>query len=284
MPRRNEGQPQPLGIQRMVVVGFAGQQTVRALGDGLGKQTAARTADDRQPVHRLSGICKLHLHRCAGVRRVAQRCQLVLRQRGQLRHGDGVDFPHPAAAVCKGGALPDAENIRQHIVHPALGGIQIRVHTDGGNARLYQLIGHIGGAQPLERVGSIVLAGVSAQTTWEIIEKAPWVSAVGGPRLVMVPATRHSELRRWLWQHGFALVADRPVQAAGRWYAVMAAEYTGEVIEPTFTQCLLGDTARWPEGAGYAAWQRAKLPRMRMGVPDGSPLAAEMDAILKEGN
>ena len=26
-------------------------------------------------------------------------------------------------------------------------------------------------------VGSIVLAGVSAQTTWEIIEKAPWVSA-----------------------------------------------------------------------------------------------------------
>ena len=73
-------------------------------------------------------------------------------------------------------------------------------------------------------VSTIVLAGVSAQTTWEIIEKAPWVSAPGGPRLVMVPATRHSDLRRWLWEHGFALAADRPVQAAGRWYAVMAAE------------------------------------------------------------
>ena len=30
-------------------------------------------------------------------------------------------------------------------------------------------------------VGTIVLAGVSAQTTWEIIEQAPWVSQVGGP-------------------------------------------------------------------------------------------------------
>ena len=133
-------------------------------------------------------------------------------------------------------------------------------------------------------VGSIVLAGVSAQTTWEILEKAPWVFTARGPRIIMIPATRHDALRRWLWEHGFCFVADRPVQAAGRWYAVMAAEYTGKVTEPTFTQCLLGETGRWPEGAGYAAWQRAKLPRMRLGVTDGSPLAAEMDAILKEGN
>ena len=132
-------------------------------------------------------------------------------------------------------------------------------------------------------VSTIVLAGVSAQTTWEIIEKAPWVSAPGGPRLVMVPATRHSDLRRWLWEHSFSLAADRPVQAAGRWYAVMAAEYTGRVYAPTFAECLFGSTGEWPEGKGYADWQKAKLPRMRLGVPDGSPLAAEIDAILKEG-
>ena len=132
-------------------------------------------------------------------------------------------------------------------------------------------------------VGSIVLAGVSAQTTWEILEKAPWVFTVGGPRIIMIPATRHSELRRWLWTHGFAFVADRPVQAAGRWYAVIAAEYTGERHEPTFSECLLGGTGEWPEGAGYAAWQKAKLPRMRLGVPDGTPLADEIDRLLKEG-
>ena len=132
-------------------------------------------------------------------------------------------------------------------------------------------------------VSTIVLAGVSAQTTWEIIEKAPWVSAPGGPRLVMVPATRHSDLRRWLWEHGFAFVADRPVQAAGRWYAVMAAEYTGEVKTPTFRECLFGLTGQWPEGEGYAAWQKAKLPRLRLGVPDGTELAKEMDELIKGG-
>lgn len=130
-------------------------------------------------------------------------------------------------------------------------------------------------------VSTIVLAGVSAQTTWEIIEKAPWVSAPGGPRLVMVPATRHSDLRRWLWEHGFALAADRPVQAAGRWYAVMAAEYTGEVKTPTFQECLFGLTGQWPEGEGYATWQKAKLPRLRLGVPDGTELAKEMDELIK---
>ena len=129
-------------------------------------------------------------------------------------------------------------------------------------------------------VGSIVLAGVSAQTTWEILEKAPWVFTVGGPRIIMIPATRHAALRRWLWEHGFSFAADRPVQAAGRWYAVMAAEYTGRVYTPTFAECLFGSTGEWPEGKGYADWQKAKLPRMRLGVPDGSELAKEIDRLL----
>lgn len=131
-------------------------------------------------------------------------------------------------------------------------------------------------------VGTVIIAGVSAQTTWEMLEKAPWVFAKDGPRLVLVPATRHAALRGWLWRHGFALVCDRPVQAAGRWYAVMAAEYTGEVREPTFAACLYGGTAAWPEGEAYAAHQRAKLPRMRLGAPEGSTLAQEIDQILKE--
>ena len=51
-------------------------------------------------------------------------------------------------------------------------------------------------------------------------------------------------------------------------------------ITPTFTECLFGRTAEWPEGAGYAAWQKAKLPRFRLGVPDGTELAEEIDKLL----
>ena len=85
-------------------------------------------------------------------------------------------------------------------------------------------------------VDSIVLAGVSAQTTWEILEKAPWVFTVGGPQIIMIPAT--------------------------------------------FAECLFGGTGVWPEGKGYADGQKAKLPRMRLGVPDGSALAQEIDSLL----
>jgi hypothetical protein len=61
----------------------------------------------------------------------------------------------------------------------------------------------------------------------------------------------------------------------------MAAEYTGEVKTPTFQECLFGLTGQWPEGEGYAAWQKAKLPRLRLGVPDGTELAKEMDELIK---
>lgn len=92
------------------------------------------------------------------------------------------------------------------------------------------------------------------------------------------PPQRSAPLAVGTW---FFLAADRPVQAAGRWYAVMAAEYTGEVKTPTFRECLFGLTGQWPEGKGYAAWQKAKLPRLRLGVPDGTELAKEMDELIK---
>ena len=83
---------------------------------------------------------------------------------------------------------------------------------------------------------------------------------VGGPRLVMVPATRHSELRRWLWEHGFALAADRPVQAAGRWYAVMAAESTPAGVPPTFASACSAEQPNGPRVQDMPPGRRPNSP------------------------
>ena len=64
-------------------------------------------------------------------------------------------------------------------------------------------------------VSTIVLAGVSAHDTWEILEKAPWVFHRGRAADHYDPGTRHDALRRWLWEHGFSFAADRPGAGGG---------------------------------------------------------------------
>ena len=95
--------------------------------------------------------------------------------------------------------------------------------------------------------------------------------------LLLVPATKHSILRRWLARRGFALRAETLCQAAGRWYAVMNARYTGEACEPDGLYCLTGLTAGQPGCAEYYASQNAKLKKYQLGLPDG----AEKDAVGK---
>ena len=132
-------------------------------------------------------------------------------------------------------------------------------------------------------VGTGVIAGVSAQTAWQMLEAAPWVFAPEGPRLVLIPATRHDELRRWLAEHGFRLVCDRPGAAAGRRYAVRAAQDDGLRRPLTRAQAPSGRPGEWPEAPGYAAKQREKLQKLRRGSPEGSPAAHEIDALLQGG-
>lgn len=120
----------------------------------------------------------------------------------------------------------------------------------------------------------IIIAGMGAETIIEILEAAPWVFD-GRYNLVLVPATKHSILRRWLARRGFALRAETLCQAAGRWYAVMNAQYTGAPSEPDGLYCLTGLTQGQPGCADYYASQNAKLKKYCLGLPDG----AEREAV-----
>ena len=127
---------------------------------------------------------------------------------------------------------------------------------------------------------------MGAETIIEILEAAPWVFDARY-NLVLVPATKHSILRRWLARRGFALRAETLCQAAGRWYAVMNAQYTGAAREPDGLFCLTGLTNGQPGCSEYYAVQNEKLKKYCLGLPEGEEneavgkLIAELEHLSK---
>ena len=126
----------------------------------------------------------------------------------------------------------------------------------------------------------IVIAGMGAETIMEILDAAPWVFD-GRYNLILVPATKHSLLRRWLARRGFALQSETLCTAAGRWYAVMNARYTGICAEPTGLWCLSGKTEGQPGAGIYRAQQLGKLKKYRLCLAPG-PEADGVDALIRE--
>lgn len=138
-----------------------------------------------------------------------------------------------------------------------------------------------GGLAPLAagEAQDLILAGMSADTIRQILEAGAWVQSPG-LRLVLVPATRHGRLRAWLCRRGFALVEDLPVRASGRWYAVMAAEYTGRPTLPGAAFCVLGRTGAHPGAEGYRGQELAKLGKICRGLRPG-PRRDALCAVLQ---
>ena len=104
----------------------------------------------------------------------------------------------------------------------------------------------------------IIIAGMGAETIIEILEAAPWVFDARY-NLVLVPATKHSILRRWLARRGFALRAET----------------------------LTGLTNGQPGCSEYYAVQNEKLKKYRLGLPEGEEneavgkLIAELEHLSK---
>lgn len=111
----------------------------------------------------------------------------------------------------------------------------------------------------------IIIAGVSGITICEILSASPFAFGAA-MRFVFVPATKHPELRRWLWEHGFALLAETPVQAAGRYYTVMHAACTGEVRSPSPFECAVGLATGGPHAAGYLRRAAALTEKTALGL------------------
>lgn len=67
----------------------------------------------------------------------------------------------------------------------------------------------------------IVIAGMGGDLIRRIIESSGW--SFEGKTLVLQPMTRHQELRRWLWDAGFAVPEERLSEDAGTLYRALKA-------------------------------------------------------------
>ena len=118
---------------------------------------------------------------------------------------------HAVAADLRPGPLERAkENVRKYQVEDI---VELRL-SDGLQAFLP------------EEADFIVIAGMGGEVIASILGAAPWLKETGA-RLVLQPMTRAEELRRFLAEHGFEILEERPVLSLGRPYSVLLTAYTG---------------------------------------------------------
>ncbi|MEA4911813.1 MAG: class I SAM-dependent methyltransferase [Oscillospiraceae bacterium] len=96
----------------------------------------------------------------------------------------------------------------------------------------------LSGVAPQE-ADDVVVAGVGPDTAAHIIGDCAWLRDAD-KRLILVPASHHERLRRWLAGAGFVTDDERAVCEGGRCYTVIAAHYTGVRAALTSAQATLG--------------------------------------------
>lgn len=80
-------------------------------------------------------------------------------------------------------------------------------------------------------IDDIVIAGLGADVICGIIERTPWLKD-RDKQLVLVPSSRHAQLRVWLCQNGFDIIDEKAVTQGRHCYTVMTVRYIGRIWQP----------------------------------------------------
>jgi len=79
-----------------------------------------------------------------------------------------------------------------------------------------------------DEVDDIVIAGMGGELIRDILAAAPWTKN-GEKHLVLQPMTHHEDLVYWLYENGFEIISQKAVLDEGKYYTVLAANYTGSI-------------------------------------------------------
>lgn len=128
----------------------------------------------------------------------------------------------------------------------------------------------------------IVIAGMSGQTMIEILEACPWANS---PEMhfILVPTTRHYQLRQWLCQRGYKILQELPVEENGRYYTVLSVGWSGDGFEPSALFCTVGllENMQCPAAAGYKK-RRLEHLRKKARASLSSQERAALEALTEE--
>ena len=144
-------------------------------------------------------------------------------------------------------------------------------------------------------IDAIAIAGMGGETIAEILSAAPWVREKGLP-VILQPMSTQPELRRWLWQNGFVIEAERIVKEGDTLYVVIFAK-PGAAAPMTTAQEWAGRQEQGMDAPhreeyldyllGKLEWSMAGLAKSREGV-DGpryqlqAQLHRELTALKEE--
>lgn len=122
---------------------------------------------------------------------------------------------------------------------------------------------------PGDEVEDVVIAGLGADVTADIISRAGWLKDPD-KQLILVPASKHERLRRYLAREGFRTLSEQAVSDKGHMYTVMLVRYTGEVRELTLPEAWLGKIdVNSGDGRKYLEAVTGRMKRITASVPDG---------------
>ena len=111
------------------------------------------------------------------------------------------------------------------------------------------------GLSPVEagEADDFVLAGMGGETIAAILSACPFICDKA-LRIIAQPMSHPEDLRRYLWDNGFSVLAEQAVAEDEKVYLVLCAEYTGEKTKATAADCYVGAVA--PSEAAKAYQQK----------------------------
>ncbi len=130
------------------------------------------------------------------------------------------------------------------------------------------------GLKGIKYADDIIIAGMGGETIVEILKGCHFANA--DTRLVLQPMTRHSELRRGLYQNGFEILEEKSASCDKKIYTIIYAYYTGVKQDVDDNFAYIG----MQRDKEYIAEQLIKIRKKAKAIPDLERVAKEIEGLL----